>query len=159
MGQHHGPSAIVAAFVRLVLPVAFALALCALASAAPAAALPPTIAHIPDHQLVALFLYTDYHYRRWNLALRENDQEALKQYAGRVALVHLKDKLKGAPTALDESVPKQTFVEVGSGAVDFPAVLAAAEAAKVEHYFVEQDHSPDPLASLKQSYQYLTSLT
>ena len=84
---------------------------------------------------------------------------ALKQYAGRVALVHLKDKLKGAPTALDESVPKQTFVEVGSGAVDFPAVLAAAEAAKVEHYFVEQDHSPDPLASLKQSYQYLTSLT
>ena len=47
MGQHHGPSAIVAAFVRLVLPVAFALALCALASAAPAADLPPTIAHIP----------------------------------------------------------------------------------------------------------------
>jgi sugar phosphate isomerase/epimerase len=84
---------------------------------------------------------------------------ALKQYAGRVSLVHLKDKMKGAPTALNESVPKETFVEVGSGAVDFPAVLAAADAAKVEHYFVEQDHSADPIASLKKSYQYLTTLT
>jgi len=37
----------VAAFVRPVLPFAFALALCALASAAPAADLPPTIAQIP----------------------------------------------------------------------------------------------------------------
>ncbi len=83
----------------------------------------------------------------------------LKQYSGRVSLVHLKDKMKGAATALNESVPKETFVEIGSGAVDFPAVLAAAAAAKVEHYFVEQDQSADPLASLKKSYQYLTTLT
>jgi sugar phosphate isomerase/epimerase len=83
----------------------------------------------------------------------------IKQYSGRISLMHLKDKVKGAPTALDEMVPKETFVEVGSGAVDFPAVLAAASAAKVEHYFVEQDHSPDPIASLKKSYQYLTTLT
>src|SRR5687768_2383058 len=44
----------------------------------------PTIAHIPDHQLVALYLYTDYHYRRWNLALRENDPAALRTYAARI---------------------------------------------------------------------------
>jgi sugar phosphate isomerase/epimerase len=84
---------------------------------------------------------------------------AIKQYSGRISLMHLKDKVKGAPTALDETVPKGTFVEVGSGAVDFPAVLAAASAAKVEHYFVEQDHSADPVASLKQSYKFLTALT
>ena len=84
---------------------------------------------------------------------------AIKQYSGRVSLIHLKDKVKGAPTALDETVPKDTFVEVGSGAVDFPAVLAAASAAKAEHYFVEQDHSADPIASLRQSYKYLTTLT
>jgi sugar phosphate isomerase/epimerase len=56
-------------------------------------------------------------------------------------------------------VPPTTFVEVGSGAVDFPTVLAAASAAKVQHYFVEQDHSADPIGSLRQSYKYLTALT
>ena len=83
----------------------------------------------------------------------------IKQYSGRISLMHLKDKAKGAPTALTEMVPPTTFVEVGSGAVDFPTVLAAASTAKVEHYFVEQDQSADPIASLKKSYEYLTSLT
>jgi sugar phosphate isomerase/epimerase len=83
----------------------------------------------------------------------------INQYAGRIALMHLKDKMKGAPQSFSEGVPPQTFVEVGSGALDFPAILKAAAAAKVEHYFVEQDQSPDPLASLKKSYDYLRSLT
>jgi hypothetical protein len=48
---------------------------------------------------------------------------------------------------------------VGAGGVDFPAVLAAASAAMVQHYFVEQDHSADPIESLKKSYKYLTTLT
>ena len=84
----------------------------------------------------------------------------IKQYSGRISLMHLKDKAKGAPTALDEQVPPTTFVEVGSGAIDFPAVLSAAAAAKVEHYFVEQDHTAgDPIDSLRKSYTYLRSLT
>jgi sugar phosphate isomerase/epimerase len=84
----------------------------------------------------------------------------IKQFAGRIALVHLKEKLKGAPVSLTEAVPPATFVEVGSGSLDFPAILAAAEAANVQHYFVEQDHtSGDPVASLGKSYQYLSSLT
>jgi sugar phosphate isomerase/epimerase len=83
----------------------------------------------------------------------------INQYAGRIALMHLKDKMKGAPQSFTEAVPPQTFVEVGSGALDFPAILKAAAAANVEHYFVEQDQSPDPIASLKKSYQYLRSLS
>jgi sugar phosphate isomerase/epimerase len=84
----------------------------------------------------------------------------IKQYSGRIPLMHLKDKAKGAPTAFDEKVPPTTFVEVGSGALDFPAVLSAAESAKVQHYFVEQDQSPgDPIESLAKSYKYLRSLT
>jgi sugar phosphate isomerase/epimerase len=95
----------------------------------------------------------------WTSITGTDPVATIKQYSGRVALLHLKDKMKGAPTALNENVPKETFVEVGSGGVDFPAVLAAADAAKVEHYFVEQDHSADPIASLRQSYKYLTTLT
>ena len=87
--------------------------------------------------------------------------DLLTQYKGRVALVHLKDTAKGAPHATDESkVPAATFQEVGSGSLDFPAILKAADAAGVEHYFVEQDHTPgDPIASLRKSYDYLQTIT
>lgn len=84
----------------------------------------------------------------------------LKRYAGRVSLVHLKDKAPAAPTALVESaVERTTFVEVGSGALDFPAILAAARTAGVRHYFVEQDMTPgDPVESLRKSHAYLAGL-
>jgi sugar phosphate isomerase/epimerase len=84
----------------------------------------------------------------------------LGQSSGRVALVHLKDKARDTPRETDERrVAPGAFKEVGSGTLDFPAILKAAAAAGVEHYFVEQDHTPgDPLASLAASYKYLQSL-
>jgi sugar phosphate isomerase/epimerase len=86
--------------------------------------------------------------------------EMLKQNAGRVPLVHLKDKAKGTPVLYEErKVTPQTFKEVGAGVLDFPAILKAAEAAGTKHYFVEQDQTPgDPVASLRQSYEYLRKL-
>ena len=90
-----------------------------------------------------------------------NPVALLKKFGNRIALVHLKDKAKGAPQATDEGkVAKATFAEVGSGALDFPAILKAAEAAGVKEFFVEQDWTPaDPIESLRQSYAYLTTLT
>ncbi len=83
----------------------------------------------------------------------------LNQFAGRVALLHLKDKAKGTPVQYNESVKRTAFREVGNGTLDFPAILRAAKTAFVKHYFVEQDATPgDPLASLKQSYDYLHTL-
>jgi sugar phosphate isomerase/epimerase len=86
--------------------------------------------------------------------------DLLTQYKGRVALLHLKDKAKDAARTTDErQVPKETFKEVGSGSLDFPAILKAAEAAGVDHYFVEQDHTPDdPIASLRKSYEFLQTI-
>ena len=83
----------------------------------------------------------------------------INEHKGRVALMHLKDKMKGAPVSLTESVPPTTFVEVGSGALDFPSIVKAAQAAGVQHFFVEQDQTPgDPLESIRKSYQYLKTL-
>jgi len=84
----------------------------------------------------------------------------INEHAGRVALVHLKDKAKDTPKETNEAkVAPTTFKEVGNGSLDFAAILKAATAAGVEHFFVEQDHTPgDPIASLKQSYTYLQSL-
>jgi sugar phosphate isomerase/epimerase len=89
-----------------------------------------------------------------------NPVDLLQQYSRRVSLVHLKDKAADAPAVTDEQkVQPATFKEVGSGWLDFPAILKAAETAGVQHYFVEQDHTPgDPLVSLRQSYEYLQTI-
>jgi sugar phosphate isomerase/epimerase len=78
----------------------------------------------------------------------------------RVPLLHLKDKDAAAPAETDEGkVARTSFKEVGSGGLDFPAILKAAASAGVSHLFVEQDQTPgDPIASLKQSYDYLSKL-
>jgi sugar phosphate isomerase/epimerase len=94
------------------------------------------------------------------VSLGGNDPvQLLKRYSGRVPLVHLKDKAREAKVQYNEEVPAATFREVGHGSLDMPAILKAAAAAGVEHYFVEQDQTPgDPLASLRQSYEYLSGL-
>lgn len=95
------------------------------------------------------------------IAMGGNDPAAmLRQHKGRVALVHLKDKAKGAvPEKQEGNVPKTAFAEVGNGELDFPAILRAARESGVEHYFVEQDQTPgNPLDSLRQSYAYLSKL-
>ena len=86
--------------------------------------------------------------------------DVIKQYSGRIALMHLKDRRPSAePTLVESSVPHEAFVEVGSGALNVPAILAASRAAGVEHYFVEQDFTPgDPVASLRKSYAYLSGI-
>jgi len=90
-----------------------------------------------------------------------NDPVALLQkLAGRVPLLHLKDKAEGTPLMFKESVPRTAFKEVGNGVVDWPKVLRAAAAAGVAHYFVEQDQTPgDPVESLRQSFGYLSKLS
>jgi sugar phosphate isomerase/epimerase len=56
-------------------------------------------------------------------------------------------------------VDKTAFKEVGNGTMDWKGILRAAAAAKVEHYFVEQDQTPgDPVESLRQSFGYLSKL-
>lgn len=95
------------------------------------------------------------------IAMTGADPVALiEQYSGRVPLLHLKDKSPGAARATQEmAVPPTSFAEVGSGTLDIPAILKAARAAGVAHYFVEQDHTPgNPIDSLKTSYTYLRSL-
>ena len=82
--------------------------------------------------------------------------DVIRQNAGRVHLVHLKDKAFGTPVQYNESVPPSAFRETGTGTLDFPSILRACELAKVEHYIVEQDQTPrNPVDSLRLSYNNL----
>ncbi|HWZ30717.1 MAG TPA: sugar phosphate isomerase/epimerase [Bryobacteraceae bacterium] len=85
--------------------------------------------------------------------------DLLKQYAGRVPLMHLKNKAEGIPVRYDESLPPSAFREVGDGVLRIPIILRDGEAAGVQHFFVEQDETPgDPIDSLRRSYRYLRDL-
>jgi sugar phosphate isomerase/epimerase len=93
----------------------------------------------------------------WTAVAGADPVSVIRPYADRLISLHLKDKAPGLPPALGESqVPREAFVEVGSGSLDMPAILAAARTAGVQHFFVEQDQTPgDPIESLRKSYAYL----
>jgi sugar phosphate isomerase/epimerase len=96
----------------------------------------------------------------WVTVAGHDPVQLLKQYSGRVPLLHLKDKAKGLPgkTQYNENVPKDTFKEVGNGTIDIASVIKAADSAGVKYYFVEQDQSANPVNSLRESYEYLSKL-
>ena len=94
----------------------------------------------------------------WVSVAGHDPVQLLKKYSSRVALLHLKDKASGLATQYNENVPKETFKEVGSGSIDFAAILAEAKKTAVKNYFVEQDQTPaDPIDSLRASYKFLSS--
>lgn len=72
----------------------------------------------------------------------------LATYPGRFAMFHVKDA--SAP-------PKLEMADVGAGMIDFGTIFAKAPG--IEHYFVERDDAPDPLASAAASFEYLSHLT
>lgn len=92
----------------------------------------------------------------WSQVAGVNPADLIKKLGKRVELLHLKNVAPGIEKRYNEKVPRTAFREVGNGVIDIPAVLRAAKAAGVKHYFVEQDQTPgDPVASLRQSYEYL----
>jgi sugar phosphate isomerase/epimerase len=83
----------------------------------------------------------------------------LAKYPNRWALMHLKDIRKGAVTGIYlGSAPLTDDVPLGTGQVNWPAVLKQAAASGVKHYFIE-DESPTVLEALPISTKYLEGLT
>lgn len=83
----------------------------------------------------------------------------LEKYKGRIPLMHVKNLRPGVEKRYNEQIPRTAFAEAGNGVIDIPSVLKAAAKSGVKHYFVEQDQTPgDPIASLRESYQYLHGL-
>lgn len=79
-----------------------------------------------------------------------------KRIAERTRLLHLKDKKASVPTIYDETkVPVDAFQPLGRGEVDLKTIIELAAQAGVDYCFVEQDQSPDPLADVAVSRQWV----
>jgi sugar phosphate isomerase/epimerase len=82
----------------------------------------------------------------------------MKRYPDRWRLMHVKDLRKGAPTGIfTGKAPATDDVAVGSGQVDWPAVLREARAVGVQWYFIE-DESTTPMRNIPQSVAYMNSI-
>ncbi|MES2996344.1 MAG: sugar phosphate isomerase/epimerase [Verrucomicrobiota bacterium] len=84
--------------------------------------------------------------------------ELITKLSGRVTQLHLKDLKKDFKTPNFGGVSGDAYKELGNGQIEFEPILAAAKKAGVVHCHVEQDVSPDPLASVKQSIEWLAKL-
>ncbi len=82
----------------------------------------------------------------------------LKQHPTRWSLMHVKDIRKGAVTGLSTGhAAAIDNVTVGTGQIDWPAVLKAGQSVGVQHYFIE-DETPSPLVCIPDSLKYLRGL-
>ncbi|MEM0897317.1 MAG: sugar phosphate isomerase/epimerase [Verrucomicrobiota bacterium] len=82
----------------------------------------------------------------------------IEDLSGRVSQLHLKDLKDGLELPMFNKLPKDAFQELGDGIIPMEPIIKAGKKAGVAHCHVEQDHSPNPLASIKQSLKYLDGL-
>jgi sugar phosphate isomerase/epimerase len=98
----------------------------------------------------------------WISAAGKDPLDYFKKYPGRFPLVHVKGLKKvpaasPTPVAIDKVLPDVT--DVGhEDVIDWKRIFAQSKQAGIEHYFVEHDVPTDPLASLKNSYDYVSTL-
>ena len=94
----------------------------------------------------------------WTIHPGQDPVELLERYPDRFRLMHLKDLRKGVVGDLSGGTPSENDVILGTGQVDFPAVLRAAQNTNIEYYYIE-DESPDVIERVPQSREYIISLT
>ncbi|RYZ49324.1 MAG: sugar phosphate isomerase/epimerase [Chitinophagaceae bacterium] len=89
----------------------------------------------------------------WVVTAGQDPEAWFKKYPDRFRLCHIKDRQKNVP--LTEK--KNVSVVVGTGSIDFPAVLKTGAENGLQHFIVEQEayEGTTPLASTKANAEYM----
>lgn len=94
----------------------------------------------------------------WIVHPGQDPVKLLQKYGRRFELMHVKDMKKGTPTGLLTGHSDVTNdVALGTGIMDWPAILGAAKKAGVKWYFIE-DESPTSVEQIPQSLLFLEQL-
>ena len=95
----------------------------------------------------------------WITQAGQDPVAMLKKYGSRIQLLHLKDRQSGFPTTQMLGPDAEHMTEVGSGTINWKAVIETAQQTGVKHFFVERDNGSTPaFESLRISYNYLNKL-
>ena len=96
----------------------------------------------------------------WLATAGQNPMEILRKHADRAVLVHLKDRVQGAPQSfvVDEKATSYC-TELGQGQMPWPQLLKQARAQGIKYAYLDQDDTKLTVqASMKISHDYLAKL-
>jgi sugar phosphate isomerase/epimerase len=94
----------------------------------------------------------------WIVHPGQDPVKLLEKYASRFELMHVKDMKKGTPTGLlTGKSDVANDVTLGTGVMNWPAILKAARKAGVKWYFIE-DESPVSVEQIPQSLRFLEQI-
>lgn len=83
----------------------------------------------------------------WAIKAGANPLQLFNRYPGRFPLLHIKDM-----------TPAGDMADVGTGIIDFSAILAKSSLAGVQHRFVEHDNPTNQIRTISQGYKALNTL-
>ena len=93
----------------------------------------------------------------WIVHPGQDPVQILQKYGKRFELMHLKDMKQGTRGDLTGHTDVSNDVALGTGRMDWPAILKAARRAGIKWYFIE-DESPTSADQIPQSLKYLEQL-
>jgi sugar phosphate isomerase/epimerase len=95
----------------------------------------------------------------WITQAGRDPVQMLSKLGKRVKLLHLKDRKPGFPASQELDKRAEHFAPVGTGSIDWQAVLSAAKKLDIERLYVEQDSGDKPpLEELQISIKNLTAI-
>ena len=93
----------------------------------------------------------------WTIHPGADPVALLNKYGNRFKLMHLKDLRKGVKGDFTGGTALENDVTLGTGQANMPAIIRAAKAAGIKHYFIE-DESPIFMQQVPKSISYLKGL-
>jgi sugar phosphate isomerase/epimerase len=94
----------------------------------------------------------------WMTQAGQSPVAMMERFRDRIRLLHVKDRQPGFPTSQTLNRDAEHFAEVGKGTINWGPILSKAESIGVQHFFVEQDESEDPMKSIAISHGNLSKL-
>lgn len=100
----------------------------------------------------------------WTVAGRADPASMLAKHSGRFKMLHIKDMKSLTHFSGDGSTPDQwmelfpQLVAAGEGIMPLKEILKTASENGVDHYFIEHDFAPDPIANIGSAATYLKNL-
>jgi sugar phosphate isomerase/epimerase len=85
----------------------------------------------------------------------------IKKLADRLLFLHMKDLKKGSKTEVyNFDIPEDSYVELGTGMLDYKAILTEARKAGIQYAIIDQysTQMKDKIASVRQNCEYIKSL-
>jgi len=97
----------------------------------------------------------------WVTVAGLNPVSWIEKLSDRLLFLHMKDLKKGTKTGIYTfDIPDDSFVEIGTGMLDYKTILAAARKAGIQYAIIDQDSTQmeDKIASVRQNVEYVKSL-